>query len=118
MTEQEIGHIAAIGHLVDGRWHQAARGLEDVTIAQPLDMLALQVGYQLDFLTGQSRMLRDRIARAWPAWSRQTPGWHTLLVMHAFGRRRRAITPRPKPPDAKPSRLSVATPGHSTRWPM
>ena len=84
-TEQEAGHIAAIGHLLDGRWHQAARILEDVTIAHPRDMLALQVGHQLDFFTGQARMLRDRIARALPAWSRETPGWHALLGMYAFG---------------------------------
>jgi tetratricopeptide (TPR) repeat protein len=85
MTEQEAGHIAAIGHLLDGRWHQAARVLEDVTIAHPQDMLALQVGHQFDFFTGQARMLRDRIARALPAWSRETPGWHALVGMHAFG---------------------------------
>jgi len=64
MTDQEAGHITAIRHLLDGRWHQAARVLEDVTIAHPLDLLALQVGHQLDFFTGQARMLRDRIARA------------------------------------------------------
>ena len=85
MTTQEAGHVAAIGHLLDGRWHQAARVLEDVAIAHPRDMLALQVGHQLDFFTGQSRMLRDRIARALPFWSPDTPGRHALLGMHAFG---------------------------------
>jgi len=85
MTDQEAGHITAIRHLLDGRWHQAARVLEDVTIAHPLDLLALQVGHQLDFFTGQARMLRDRIARARPAWSPQTPGWHAVLGMQAFG---------------------------------
>jgi hypothetical protein len=39
----------------------------------------------LDFFTGNARMLRDRIARALPAWSRDTPGRHALLGMHAFG---------------------------------
>jgi hypothetical protein len=59
--------------------------LEDVTIAFPHDLLALQVGHQLDFFTGHARMLRDRIARALPAWSSDMPGWHLLLGMHAFG---------------------------------
>ena len=85
MTTQEAGHVAAIGHLLDGRWHQAARVLEDVSIAHPRDMLALQVGHQLDFFTGHSRMLRDRIARALPAWSPEMPGRHALLGMLAFG---------------------------------
>jgi len=85
MTRQEEGHVEAIGHLMEGRFHAASRVLEDVAIEQPHDMLALQVGHQLDFFTGNPRMLRDRIARALPAWSRATPGYHAMLGMHAFG---------------------------------
>src|SRR3954453_15448371 len=85
MTTQEAGHIAAISHLLDGRWHQAPRVLEDVSIAHPRVMLALQVGHQLDFFTGHARMLRDRISRALPAWSPELPGRHALLGMRAFG---------------------------------
>jgi hypothetical protein len=66
MTTQEAGHVRAIGYLLEGRWHRAAHVLEDVAIAHPRDLLALQVGHQLDFFTGHSRMLRDRIARALP----------------------------------------------------
>ena len=84
-NEREQGHLAAIRHLIEGRWHAAARTLEDVTIAYPRDALALLVGHQLDFFTGQSRMLRDRIARALPAWHERLPGYHSLLGMHAFG---------------------------------
>lgn len=82
---RERGHLAAIGHLVEGRWHEAARTLEDVTIANPHDALGLLVGHQLDFFTGQARMLRDRIARALPQWNERQPGYHSLLGMHAFG---------------------------------
>ena len=81
----ERAHLAAIGHLVEGRWHQAGRVLEDITIDDPLDALALQVGHQVDFFTGQARMLRDRIARALPAWDPAIPGYHAVLGMHAFG---------------------------------
>src|SRR6185295_16445979 len=49
------------------------------------DTLALQAGHQVDFFRGDSRMLRDRIARALPAWEPQRPGWHAVLGMHAFG---------------------------------
>lgn len=84
-TIQEAGHIAAIEHLLAGRWHGAARVLEDVAIAYPHDLLALQVGHQLDFFTGNARMLRDRIARVLPHWTVEIPGWHALLGMHAFG---------------------------------
>ena len=84
-TGREKGHVAAIGHLAAGRWHAAGRVLEDVTIEAPRDALALLAGHQIDFFTGHSRMLRDRIARALPAWDEGVPGFHSVLGMHAFG---------------------------------
>ena len=84
-TDQEQGHLNAINHLVEGRWHAAAQVMEDVAIECPHDLLALQVGHQLDFFRGEARMLRDRIARALPAWSNSVPGYHAMLGMHAFG---------------------------------
>ncbi len=84
-TDAEQGHLAAVEHLVEGRWHAAGRVLEDVAINDPHDLLALQIGHQIDFFTGSSRMLRDRIARALPAWDPSMPGYHALLGMHAFG---------------------------------
>jgi hypothetical protein len=83
--QRERGHIAAIGHVLENRWLQAARVLEDVTIDHPTDILGLQAGHLIDFYTGRSRMLRDRIARAMPHWSGTMPGHHALLGMYAFG---------------------------------
>ena len=54
-------------------------------IDEPRDALALQAGHQIDFFTGNSRMLRDRIARAMPAWYDGMPGYHAMLGMQAFG---------------------------------
>jgi tetratricopeptide (TPR) repeat protein len=84
-SPRERGHVAALGHLVEGRWHEAGRVLEDVTIEEPRDALGLFAGHQIDFFTGNSRMLRDRIARAMPAWSEGMAGYHTTLAMQAFG---------------------------------
>jgi len=84
-NERELGHLQAIGLLADGRWQAASRALEDLSIAWPRDAIALQVGHQIDFFTGDARMLRDRIARALPHWSPSMAGWHGLLGMHAFG---------------------------------
>jgi hypothetical protein len=84
-TEREAQHVAAAGKLAQGRWHEASRILEDLSIRHPRDLLALQVGHQVDFFTGHSRMLRDRIARAESHWHEGMPGHHAVLSMLAFG---------------------------------
>ncbi len=83
--DRERGHVAAARALAQGRWHEAGLRLEDLSARFPRDTLALQAGHQIDFFRGDSRMLRDRIARALPAWDAGVPGWHALLGMHAFG---------------------------------
>jgi hypothetical protein len=85
LNPREARHVAAIGHLLQGRWRAAGRVLEDLSIEWPMDALALQAGHQIDFFTGDSRLLHDRIARALPAWSAAMPGYHALLGMLAFG---------------------------------
>lgn len=84
-TPRERGHVRAIGELCYGRLHAAGITIEDVAIEHPCDVLALQAGHLIDFYTGSSRMLRDRIARALPAWSAGMPHHHAVLSMHAFG---------------------------------
>jgi hypothetical protein len=84
-TQRERGHLTAIRHLAEGRWHAASRVMEDVTIDAPRDALGLLAGHQIDFFTGHSRMLRDRIARSLPHWDASMPGYHSVLGMHAFG---------------------------------
>jgi hypothetical protein len=83
--DREQRHLQAAQALCNGRWRDAALQLEDLSLRHPRDALALQVGHQLDFFRGDSRMLRDRIARALPAWDTAVPGWHAVLGMHAFG---------------------------------
>jgi len=84
-SERERAHLQAIGELIEGRWRDAGRTLEDLSIDYPRDALALQAGHLIDFYTGDSRMLRDRIARALPAWNGGMPGYHAMLGMYAFG---------------------------------
>jgi hypothetical protein len=84
-SDRERRHLQAIDHLADGRWRAAGRVLEDLSVEYPRDALALQAGHAIDFFTGDSRMLRDRIARALPAWDAGVTGYHAVLGMHAFG---------------------------------
>jgi hypothetical protein len=73
-NDRERRHVEAARLLTEGRWRDAGRALEDLSIDYPRDALALQVGHVIDFFVGDSRMLRDRIARALPAWSPSLPG--------------------------------------------
>jgi hypothetical protein len=84
-NDRERRHLQAIGHVIEGRWRAAAITLEDLSVEYPRDALALQAGHMIDFFVGDSRMLRDRIARALPAWDKGVPGYHAVLGMHAFG---------------------------------
>lgn len=84
-TPREQAHVAALGALAAGKWHEAGQILEELTIDHPRDALALQAGHQIDFFTGNARMLRDRLSRAMPAWDPAMPGYHAMLGMQAFG---------------------------------
>lgn len=84
-TVREKAHVAALGCLAAGHWHEAGHILADLTAEHPADALALQAGHQIDFFTGNAPMLRDRIAKAMPAWSTGMPGYHAILGMQAFG---------------------------------
>ena len=83
--EREQAHLAAARALAQGRWREAGLRLEDLSVRHPRDTLALQAGHQIDFFRGDARLLRDRIARALPAWDAGVPGWHAVLGMYAFG---------------------------------
>jgi tetratricopeptide (TPR) repeat protein len=51
----------------------------------PRDLLALAMAHTLDYLLGDTRAQRDRIAAALPHWTREDAGYHGVLAMHAFG---------------------------------
>ncbi len=84
-TERERLHARAAALVAAGCWRDGARLLEDLSAQYPRDLLALQAGHQVDFFTGDSRLLRDRIARVRPHWNDAMPGHHAVLGMHAFG---------------------------------
>jgi tetratricopeptide (TPR) repeat protein len=84
-NERERRHLDAATLLALGHWYRAGQALEDLSAEEPLDLLALQVGHQVDFFTGDSRMLRDRIGRALGSWQRGMYGFHAVQGMYAFG---------------------------------
>lgn len=81
---RERQHIAAIDALIAGEYELAAERFEDILLDSPRDVLALQIAHIFDFLRGDARNLRDRVARVLPAWRPDVPGYHAVLGMHAF----------------------------------
>lgn len=85
LDEREAWHLAALEHMVAGDWTLAAVTLDRLSMRFPRDLIALQVGHQIDFFRANARNLRDRIARALPSWSTDMPGYSILLGMLSFG---------------------------------
>ena len=84
-TDREKLHLVAIESYATGDFEGATERLEDILIAHPRDVVALQQAHLLDFYRGDARNLRDRVARVRHAWSGTLPGYHAVLAMHAFG---------------------------------
>nr|MBF0686019.1 tetratricopeptide repeat protein [Pseudomonas sp.] len=84
-TERERRHLFAARAWLQHDFDKSVRAYGDIAVDYPRDSLALQIAHIGDFLLGQSAMLRDRIARALPAWSDADPEFSYLLGMHAFG---------------------------------
>jgi hypothetical protein len=85
LNERERRHATAIASLVEGAFHRGTEQLEDILVEDPHDIVALQICHLMDFYRGDSRNLRDRLARVLPEWRADMPGYHALLGMYAFG---------------------------------
>jgi len=85
LNEREQAHLAALGHLVRGARAAAVAVLDRHLMRYPFDLVAHQATALMDGFLGRFHWVRDRSARALPLWSKDRPGYGTLLAFHAFG---------------------------------
>lgn len=84
-NDRERAYVQATRAWLDGDFHEAVEGFGRIAVTWPRDLLAVQIAHAGDFFLGYSNMLRDRIARALPAWPASDDGYGFLMGMYAFG---------------------------------
>ncbi len=84
-NKREQAHLAALSLLVEGARAAAVAVLDRHLMHYPFDLVAHQAAALIDGFLGRFPLVRDRSARALPLWSREQPGYGTLLAFHGFG---------------------------------
>jgi hypothetical protein len=85
LAAREQAHLAAASRWLAGDMVGAGAILADISLRWPRDLLALFVGHQIDFFTGDAVGLRDRIGRAMWAWTPDDRFFGFVQGLYAFG---------------------------------
>ena len=85
LNEREQAHLDALSHQVRGSRAAAVAVLDRHLMHYPFDLMAHQAATLADGFLGRFHWVRDRSARALPRWSKEQPGYGTMLAFHAFG---------------------------------
>jgi tetratricopeptide (TPR) repeat protein len=85
LNEREQAHLMAVSCAIDGDRAGAVAILDRHLMRYPHDLLAHQAAALTDGFIGRFHWVRGRSARALPHWSKDQPGYGTMLAFHAFG---------------------------------
>lgn len=84
-TPRERAAGIAIEALAAGRWRFAAAVIEAQLAREPMDAILVRLAHDIYFFLGDSKNLRDGVARVFPCWDPTAPGYSRLCGMLAFG---------------------------------
>lgn len=84
-SDRERHHVEALDAWLAGDMDTALGHWESILLDHPLDMLAVKLSQFVHFYLGDSRQLRDSVARILPAWDACVPGHANVYGMYAFG---------------------------------
>ena len=84
-NERERGHFNAVWRWLEGDFAGAVQAWEEVAIAYPRDLLAIQLAHLSDVLLGNTIGQRDVVARAFNSWDESVPGYAFILGFYSFG---------------------------------
>ena len=85
LLPRELAHLRAAEALTGEDMIGASLILREVTREYPRDALALHIGHNFDYFTGDALALRDRVADVLPFWSEDDRLYGPVLGMYAFG---------------------------------
>lgn len=85
LDDRERRHLGASWAWLQGDMLGCGELLQEISLLYPRDLLALVVGHQIDFFTGNATSLRDRVGGVLTAWSPDDEAYSLLLGMFAFG---------------------------------
>ncbi len=85
LLPRERAHLRVATALAGEDMLGAAGLLRQLNREYPRDVLALYLGHNFDYFTGDALALRDRIAEVLPAWSEDDRLYGPVLGMYAFG---------------------------------
>jgi len=85
LNEREAAHLVALTQLCQGARAAAVAVLDRHLMRYPFDLVAHQGAALTDGFLGRFHCIRDRSARALPLWSKDRPGYPTMLALHGFG---------------------------------
>jgi tetratricopeptide (TPR) repeat protein len=83
-TRREQAHVAALEHWIAGDLDRTLGTWEEILDAHPTDVLAFRLHHFNAFWLGRADVMVREVEDAKPHWSRELPGWGSLLACRCF----------------------------------